>query len=407
MPRFRVQFATASGRIEIADMEAASERAVLATLETRGDTPISVKSADHAAAAGPPNARLRTGRAVRRALLNFTHQMAAVIESSIPVIQGLNAVAEQTDHPGLRAALRRVASRVEGGQTLAEGLAAEPEFFPSIYIKSVAAGEAAGRLADVFQSLSQYLEEAAETRSQVKSALTYPALVIGVLVIAVVVMLILVIPRFQDMFAKYSSELPLPTQVVMLGSNMLRHHYLTLIAGLVCSWFALKALMRDRRFRVWFDEKKLRIPIFGTLLIGAYMHRMVELLNLLTRSALPITNTLRITADSMENEAFKSDVRQMLRAVEGGRTLGEAFADTRWLTPLVKRMLAIGEQAGRTDQIFDYLARYYARQTKQMVKMLSTLVEPLLIASLAVVILFFALAIFLPMFKMLRMVATT
>lgn len=393
--------------MQTAEMEAASERAILATLETRGDTPISVHSADAAAAAAVPNARLKTGRAVRRALLNFTHQMSAVIESSIPVIQGLTAVADQTDHPGLKAALRRIASRVEGGQTLAEGMAAEPEYFPSIYVKSVAAGEAAGRLADVFESLSHYLEDAAETRSQVKSALTYPALVIVVLAIAVIVMLILVIPRFQDMFAKFSSELPLPTRVVMAGSNLLRHHYVILIAGLAGGWFGLRALLRDRRFRIWFDEKKLRIPVFGNLMVGAYMHRMIELLNLLTRSALPITNTLRITADSMENEAFKTDVRQMLRAVEGGRTLGEAFAETRWLTPLVKRMLAIGEQAGRTDQIFDYLARYYARQTKQMVKMLSTLVEPMLIASLAVVILFFALAIFLPMFKMLRMVATT
>jgi len=121
-------------------------------------------------------------------------------------------------------------------------------------------------------------------------------------------------------------------------------------------------------------------------------------------AALPITQSLRVTADSMTNEAVKKDIRGMVRSVEGGRSLTEAFLETRWLTPLVKRMLAIGEQAGRTDEIFAYLKKYYVMQTQRSVKLLSTLIEPVLVTGLAAVVLFFALSIFLPMWKLLKLV---
>jgi len=134
------------------------------------------------------------------------------------------------------------------------------------------------------------------------------------------------------------------------------------------------------------------------------MVRFIELLDLLMQAALPITQSLRVTADSMTNDSLKKDVRGMLRNVEGGRSLTEAFAETKWVTPLVKRMLAIGEQAGRTDQIFAYLKKYYATQTERGVKLLSTLIEPVMVTSLAAVVLFFALSIFLPMWKLLKLV---
>ncbi len=411
MPRFKVEFVEAGGQVRTGEFDGPNERGVLSLLETRGLTAIAIAPAGpNAAAAARATssvAQPRRGKSVRRALLDFTHQMTAVLESGLPVISGLRTIADQTEHLGLKASLRRVAGRVEGGSTLADALLAEPEFFAPVYVKTVAAGESAGTLPDVFQALARYMEDAEETRGQVKSALMYPALVIGTLVIAVVVMLIFVVPRFQDMFAKFGTELPLPTRIVLGMSTLIRNHWIEIVAGLAIGAWGFRQASRHRTIAAWLDERTLRLPVFGKLLVGAYMHRMVELLNLLTRSSLPITHILRVTGDSMENEAVRGDLRQMLRSVEGGKTLGEAFGETRWLTPLVKRMLAVGEQTGRTDQIFEYLARYYATVTKRSVKTISTLIEPVLIASLAVVVLIFALAIFLPMFKMLRMVSST
>ncbi|QDV90416.1 Type II secretion system protein F [Phycisphaerae bacterium RAS2] len=415
MPQYEVRFADASGRIATQRLEAASERAVVSQLESAGKTPISVT----AAAAGKQRAssdksgqgkvrlgRSGGGRGTRRAVLDFTHQLAAVVESGIPIISGLKAVGEQTGHPELRSAIARIAGRIEGGRSLADAMDVEPVLFPPIYVKTVAAGEVAGKVPEVLLALARYQEQEQETRGQIKSALLYPSLVVVALMLATAMMLVFVVPQFAAMFEKFNGKLPLPTRILLAASGAVTHHYFWVMAGLIGSYFLTRRLVSLSFVRAFLDERLLRLPVFGNLLLGVYMVRFIELLDLLMRAALPITQSLRVTADSMTNASLKRDVRAMLRDVEGGRSLTEAFSQTKWLTPLVKRMLAIGEQAGRTDQIFSYLKKYYATQTARSVKLLSTLVEPILVTGLASVVLFFALAIFLPMWKLLKIVGT-
>ena len=234
----------------------------------------------------------------------------------------------------------------------------------------------------------------------------YPMLVVGALVIATVFMLIFVVPQFARMFDKFQGELPLPTRILLAVSGAITGHYLMVGLGILGAVIGLRTLLGYQFVRAWLDVRLLKVPVFGDLMIGIYMVRFIELLDLLTEAALPITQAISVTADSMTNQAIRHDVRGMVRAVEGGRSLTEAFSQTRWLTPLVKHMLAIGEQAGRTEQIFAYLRKYYARQTERGVKLLSTLIEPVMVCSLAAVVLFFALAIFLPMWKLLKLVGT-
>jgi MSHA biogenesis protein MshG len=418
VPKYLVQFANAVGDTSTEVVDAATERAALARIESAGRTPISVRptTQEHVPAGRAhqanadrekPVRRTRGGRAMRRALQNFTHQLAAVAESGIPVISGLKAIREQTGHADLRAALGRIVTRIEGGRTLADGLDAEPDLFPTVYVKTVAAGEAAGKVPEVLLSLARYQEQESETRAQIKSAMTYPMLVAVTLVLAITFMLVFVIPQFARMFEKFSGQLPLPTRLLIGISEAITHHWLLTALGLVAATFGLLRALAHPLVRSWLDVRLLKLPVFGELLIGVYMVHFIELLDLLTQAALPITQSLNVTADSMSNSAIRHDVRGMLRSVEGGHSLTEAFAGTRWLTPLVKRMLAIGEQAGRTDEIFTYLRTYYARQTERGVKLLSTLIEPVMVSCLAAVVLFFALAIFLPMWKLLKLVSSS
>ena len=405
MAKYVVQFACSDGRMGSETVEAASERAAAAQLESSGKTPVTIRSVG---GAGDRKAnrmrRVRGGRPMRRALLDFTHQLAAVSESGIPMIAGLKAVGDQTSHPRLREAIGRIVGRIEGGRSLAEALDAETDIFSTLYVKTVAAGEAAGNIPEVLQSLARYMDQEAETRSQVKSAMTYPALVVCVLVMATVFMLVFVVPQFAEMFDRFGGELPLATRILLGISNIVTEHYVWVIIGLGATIYAIRTVLSYRGPRAWLDVRLLKFPVFGNLLIGVYMTRFIDLLDLLTRSALPITQSLRVTADSMTNHALRKDVRGMVRDIEGGRTLGEAFAETKWLTPLVKRMLAIGEQTGRSDQILAYVGKYYAVQTQRSIKLLSTLIEPVLVTTLAGVVLFFALAIFLPMWKVLKLV---
>jgi len=410
MPHFVVQFATPDGQVLNETVEAGTEAAAVARVEAGGFTPISVKSGSAAQAGksrtakGTTQGRPRGGKALRRAVLDFTHQMAAVAESGIPIIAGLKAVGQQTAHPELRAAIGRMVGRIEGGRALADALDAERAIFDTLFVKTVAAGEAAGKIPEVLHALARYQEQDQETRNQVKSALLYPVMVMGALVIATVFMLIFVVPSFAELFERFKGELPLPTRILMGMSSALTQHYIIVLLGLGGALMGLRALVARPAVRAWLDERMLRLPVFGALFIGSYMVRFIELLALLMEAALPITQSLRVTADSMTNEAVKKDIRGMVRSVEGGRSLTEAFLETRWLTPLVKRMLAIGEQAGRTDEIFAYLKKYYVMQTQRSVKLLSTLIEPVLVTGLAAVVLFFALSIFLPMWKLLKLV---
>lgn len=414
MPKYLVHFAEPSGRTGHDVIEARTERAALVQVESSGRTPISIRLASGKAKAGKAVEqgrqgrirRTRGGKKMRRAVTDFTHQMAAVAESGIPIIAGLKAIREQTNHYQLREALGRVIGRIEGGRTLADALDGEPGIFPTIYVKTVAAGEVAGKIPEVLLALARYREQEAETRAQVKSAMLYPMLVVGSLVLATIFMLVFVVPQFAKMFEQFEGKLPLPTQMLLTISGAITKHYIVVALGLVTLLFGFRYLLGYQLVRSWLDTRILRLPVFGNLLLGIHMVRFVELLDLLTQAALPITQAINVTADSMTNEALRTDVRGMLRSVEGGHSLTEAFSRTRWLTPLVKRMLAVGEQAGRTDQIFAYLQKYYARQTERGVKMLSTLIEPVMISGLAAVVLFFALAIFLPMWRLLKLIGT-
>ncbi|MFH1418240.1 MAG: type II secretion system F family protein [Planctomycetota bacterium] len=412
MAKFAVQFANPAGKVGTQVVEASSERAAVATIEANGRMPISVRPAGAAFAkkhkTGATNGvrTTRGGKAMRRALLDFTHQMAAVAESGIPIIAGLKAVGEQTANPALRAAIGRITGRVEGGRSLADALGAERDIFSSLYVKTLAAGETAGKVPEVLAALARYQEQETETRGQVKSAMLYPALVVGALVIATIFMLVFVVPQFAKMFDKFEGQLPLPTRMLLIASGAITNHYVLCILGIVGAFFGLRAIFRYERPRAWLDMRLLKLPVFGNLLLGVYMVRFIELLDLLMQSALPITQSLHVTGESTTNKALRRDVFGMLRAVEGGHSLTEAFSESRWITPLVKRMLAIGEQAGRTDQIFAYLRKYYAVQTERSVKLLSTLIEPVMVSCLAAVVLFFALAIFLPMWKLLKIVGT-
>ena len=408
MPRYSVQFALPSGKMGVEIVDAGSERAAAARIEADGRTPVTVRNTDAAAAAASPSRipRQRGGKKMRRAILDFTHQLAAVTESGIPVIAGLKAVGEQTDHPRLRAAIARIAGRIEGGRALAEAMEAESDIFPPLFVKTLAAGETAGTIPEVLNSLARYQEQEQETRAQIRSALTYPALVVGALVLATVFMLVFVVPQFAAMFDKFNGQLPLPTRILLAISKAITTHYILVVLGVCGAVVGVRSFFGRKGPRAWLDAQLLKLPVFGNLLIGVYMMRFIDLLALMTRSALPITQSLRVTSESMTNDAVKRDIRGMVRSIEGGRTLAEAFAETKILTPLVKHMLAIGETAGRTDQILAYVAGYYSTQTKRSIKLLSTLIEPALVTGLAAVVLFFALAIFLPMWKILKLVGT-
>ncbi|HWL94314.1 MAG TPA: type II secretion system F family protein, partial [Phycisphaerae bacterium] len=263
MPKFVVQFALPTGKMGKEVLEANTERAALAQMEGSGRTPISVQLAtsDGAKRGAATSTRFRKtkgGKGTRRAVLDFTHQLAAVAESGIPIVAGLRAVGEQTGNPQLKAAVSRMVGRIEGGRTLADAIDAEPETFPELYAKTLAAGESAGQVPEVLNALARYMEQEQETRSQIRSAMMYPILVVMSLVLATVVLLIFVVPQFKELFKQFESELPVPTQILLAVSGALTDHYILVAAGVAAFAFAMRHVLSFRKVREFLDYRILR-----------------------------------------------------------------------------------------------------------------------------------------------------
>ncbi len=407
MPTYTVEFVNVDGRTGTEQITAPDEGGAAAMIESSGRTPIDVHAAKPAAASHHAETIRKSGRRskrVRRAVVAMVQQLTSVVESGLPVLTGLRVIAEQTEDTALAGALTRVASRIEGGEALAEALDKEPRYFAPVFVKTVATGEASGHLAEVLDSLGRFEEQELENAGNVKSALIYPGLVVSALVIATILMLWFVIPQFATMFAKFGANLPLLTRVLLKTSTFVRDWALLLVAATFAVPFVWRKLFSLKAPRKQLDQLKFRVPVFGPLLLNSSMERLIELLNLMNRSSLPIVQALRLTADAMENVVLREDVQRLAHEVEGGQTLAEAFSKTKWISPLVKRMLTVGEESGRTDRIFEYLGRYYRVQTQRAIKNLSTLIEPILIAGLAGIVLLFSLAIFQPMWQMLKLV---
>jgi type II secretory pathway component PulF len=384
-----------SGRIE-----ADSEDSAIRTLVSRGLIPsrVTAKGGAQALAWTELWARLHPIKAPE--LILFTTQFRTMIRAGVPMLTLLRTLETQTEDPHLKRIIIQMRQDISEGASLHEAFSKHPRVFSPLFCSMLRAGEASGKLPEVLDRLIHIIKHEHKIRSEIRSALQYPIIVVSFLVMAFFILLTYVIPKFSTIFARSGIKLPLLTRICIHLYNFLAAYWwLMLIVGLVAGFFAFSYL-RSPQGRLFRDRLLLKLPIVGVLFQKAAMSRFAGIFSVLQSSGVAVLESMTILSGTINNAAIAREFDQITERLEEGRGISGPLRQSTYFTPIVINMIAIGEESGNLEQMLNDVSEHYDDELEYAMKRLSDSIGPILTVGLAVVIGFFALAIYLPMWEL-------
>lgn len=401
MANFQYKGRAADGRLLNGQIEAANSESAANQLLARGVTPVSIEEQKEELDIFEQFKRAReAGRIDNVELIMFCRQMYTISKAGIPLIKGLRGLSASLRNHAFQTALNDVIERLETGSVLSAAMRAHPQIFNNLMINMVSVGESSGRLELVFQQLSEYMARDLNTMKSIKTAMRYPSIVIGAIVIAITIINIKVIPAFAGIFAHFDAELPLPTRFLIGLSDFFVAYwvYMLLTVVIVSTWFS--RYIRTPAGSRWWGEKKLHIFVVGSIIERASMARYARTFSLMFSAGLPITNALELCARAIDNNYLADKIRSIRAGIERGESLHHTHVASDMFTPLVLQMIAVGEESGQIDLLLGEVADFYEREVEYDIKLLSDRIEPLIIVIMAIFVTILALGVFLPMWNM-------
>jgi type IV pilus assembly protein PilC len=345
------------------------------------------------------------GSVTTKDLAIFTRQFATMITAGLPLVQCLDILAQQSDSATLRKIITDVRNDVEAGSTLAEALGKHPKVFDNLFVNMVEAGEAGGVLDDILMRLATYIEKAEALKRKVKSAMTYPTVVLVVAVGTTVFMLLFIIPTFAKIFKDFGGELPLPTAVVLMLSDFLRKFWYVAFGALAGAILAYKRFYATEQGEKVIDRIKLRLPVLGDLLRKAAIARFTRTLGTLISSGVPILTGLEITARTAGNKVIQEAVLATRASIREGETIAAPLRQSAVFPPMVVQMIAVGEETGALDEMLNKIATFYDDEVNTAVDTLTSIIEPIMIVVMGLLVGGMVVAMYMPMFKLINVVA--
>jgi type IV pilus assembly protein PilC len=330
----------------------------------------------------------------------FTRQFSTMIDAGLPLVQGLTMLAEQNQNRTFKRILNEVTKDVEGGSTLADALNKHPRVFDSLFVNLVAAGEVGGILDTILQRLAAYIEKAEKLKSQIKGALTYPAVVVSIAIIVIAVIMIFVIPVFQDMFSSFGKALPGPTQLVVSMSDFTKSNIHYMILAVILFVFVFRRYRRTSGGRRNVDSILLRLPILGELVRKVAVARFTRTLGTMIKSGVPILDALEITARTAGNVIVEEVVMDARASIAEGQTIAEPLSESIIFPGMVTQMISVGESTGALDAMLEKIADFYDDEVDATVAAMTSMLEPLLMLFLGGSIGGLVIAMYLPIFQM-------
>lgn len=381
-------------------IEASSEMAAADLLLKRSQIPIKIQ--------------LQEEKAVREAivwpwqrvsmteLIIFSRQMYSLMKAGIPIIRAIVGLAESTSSKALHGVLLDLAEQLEKGRTLSAAMTQHPKIFSRLVVSLVHVGENTGRLDESFLQLSSYFEQELETKKQIKQATRYPSFVLFALLVAMVLMNMMVIPQFSAMFAKFNTELPWATRLLLGSSNLFINYWELMLAVLVGMIWALRLYLQTDKGSYQWSYWKLKMPLMGNIILRATLGRFSRSFAMMLRAGVPLTSALTLVAEAVDNDYMSEKIREMRKNIERGESLLRVAVQSELFTPLVLQMLAVGEETGQIDEMLTEVASFYEREVAYDLKALTAKIEPILICVVSGMVLILALGIFTPMWDMLN-----
>ena len=400
---FSYQARDMSGKIVSGIQDALNEDNAVTSLMSRG---LMVLSLQQKAAAA--KSRKKTWSVKETDLVLFTRQLSTMIEAGISLVQAMTALYDQCDpkrQRSLRHIISDVTTRVQGGETFHESIAKHPRVFDRLFVSMVKAGEHGGLLAEILDRLAGFLEASARLRKKVKSAMTYPVIVICIAFAITTFLIVKVVPIFGEIFKDFGSKLPPPTQFLIDVSDFMRGEWYFLIGGAACAFFGIRTFLRSKRGKQIWDKWKLKLPIFGPLIHKICMSRFARTFAQLIRSGVPILEVLDIVGGASGNHVVEMSIKGVSSDVEKGDNLSIALSKKAIFPPMMLRMVSAGEATGKIDTMLEKMADFWDEEIEAMLDALTSLIEPLLIVFLGVIVGGIVIAMFLPIFKLNEVVS--
>lgn len=399
MPAYRYKARDKFGKPISGVMAAETESALVFKLNQLGYVPIDISATEEA------RGSLFDGwRRVGFSDLNmFTRQFATLQRAGLPVLLSLGALKEQATNMALKGIIAGIARDIESGESLTEAMGKYPRVFGPLYINMISAGETAGTLSDTLERLAVLGENDEKIRMRVKTATRYPIIVIIALAVGFLILTTFVVPRFAQIYSKFATELPLPTRMLLwLNFAVTKFWWLSILAIAALS-FAFNRFINTKPGRAWWDNLKLRVPVFGPLVLKLSMSRFSRITATLLASGVPILRIMDLAAAGSGNTIIARTIESIKASINEGKGIAEPMKISKMFPPTVVQMVSVGEATGKLDELLLHVADYYDSQIDYTINNMASLIEPILIVLLGSAVLFMALGIFLPMWNLMSL----
>ncbi len=350
--------------------------------------------------------RRRTfGRPINgKGLAVFTRQLATLVKAGMPILRSLEVLSRQEKRPAFKVVVEDIADAIRSGGNFSDGLAANDRVFDRLYVNMVKAGEAGGVLDTVLDRLAVFMEEAQKISGKVKAAMIYPIIIVCVAMAIVSVLMVFVVPKFQDIFSGLLKGQPLPalTQGLMDVSNFMKNHYLLAIGGVIAAWFAFKFFSRTKFGRKILDWLLIHMPVMGDLFLKAAIARFTRTFGTLLASGVPILQALIITRDTSGNVHVANAINVVHDRVKEGDNVGKPLESTHIFPGMVTSMIEVGEETGALPDMLTRIADTYDEEVDNAVAGLTSIIEPIMIVFMAVMVGTIVIALFLPLVSIIQ-----
>lgn len=338
------------------------------------------------------------GKVTTKDLTLFSRQLSTLVSAGVPIVQGLGILESQAENPAFKEVLGAVKADIEGGLSISDALKKHPEAFPDLYCSMIKAGELGGILDTILERLTAYMESSEALKAKVKSAMMYPAIVLSICAAVTVFLLVFVIPTFKTIFSSFGAELPLPTQILMDLSDILKKYFVLVALAPVAGWKGFVKFYSTPFGQRWCDARALTLPIFGVILKKVAVAKFTRTLGTLIKSGVPIMQALDTVAATAGNVIIAEAVMSTRESIREGGHLSDPLKKSGLFPNMVTSMISVGEETGSLDIMLSKIADFYDQEVDTAVKGLTSLIEPIVIVVMGVIIGTIVVAMFLPMF---------